>query len=174
MSEKARLRIALPPGWATVDKEALIASLDESFPSLDYKSGEFYRRLTSPDVHLVAFLPSPAKGKIGSILTVTVLKSDVVAPDSLNHRSVDWSVSQWSGSDTIGKATSIVRATRAFDLAEDDEQGLVTLYAIGFQDGELGASIVTLTKLHKESQADVIAVLDEIAETVSVGPLDRE
>lgn len=170
MTNQAKLRMALPPGWSALDKEALIAALDEGFLSLDDTEDTLMNRLRAAETHLIAFSPSPITGKPEAILTVTVIDKPEDAIGIADEHSDEWMIRRWHPEGSLGGATDISRAARVFAIGAENERGMMSLYAIEFGSAEPGATVTILTKL-KETQVDeVTAALDEIAETVSVEP----
>ncbi len=57
MTNQARLTMALPPGWAALDKDALVAALDEGFATLDTTDGALLTRIRAAETHLLGFMP---------------------------------------------------------------------------------------------------------------------
>lgn len=160
--------MALPPGWAGLDKEALVAALDEGFLSLDDSDETLTNRLRSAETHLIAFSPSPTTGKPEAILTVTVIDKPRDAIGIEEEHSEEWMIKRWHAEESLGGATEISRAARVFAVGAEDERGMMSLYAIEFGSAAPGATVTILTKLRESQIDEVVMTLDEIAETISV------
>lgn len=172
ISTQANLRMALPPGWMALEKDALISAIDDGFADLGEGEGLLMDRFRAASTHLVAFSPSPMTGKPQAILAATVIDEPDGAIGLDGDHSGDWMIRAWRDEAAIGHASSISRAARTIALGEQETQGLIALYEVAFGPGRPGAVVTMLMKLPADVTDEAISVLDEIAATVSVGQRD--
>ncbi len=171
MTVQANLTMALPPGWAALDKDALLTALDEGFVTLDATDGALLTRIRAAETHLLAFMPSPATGKPEAILTATVVDNTADVLGIGKDHSDEWEIKRWADGQLIGGAVQASRAARTFAIRDTDALGLVSLYEADFGPGRPGVVVTTLMKLHRDLADEAIDLLDEIAATISVVPI---